>query len=145
MTVEELRNPVHNLKLMEELTEDLRNKLGLVLLKISEMRRVPKGASWLREKEHTPNKGYILVKGSAVVRKGDAPEIACQAPQLFGEMMQFNPTGVRTATVVTSEPCVVLRFLWDDFWAATEKELTPEENEQVRSVLQSLAWEHFMQ
>ena len=57
--------------------------------------------------------------------------------------MQFSTGGVRTATVAAAENCIVLRFLWDDFWSAVAKAFPADAQETIRAAVQTLAWAHF--
>ncbi len=127
---------------MREFREELRTELAAVLLGISEARRVPKGCTWIREHEHAKNKGFVLLKGTAKILKSDTPEILCRAPELIGEMMQFSPLHERTATVLAAENCVVLQFIWDDFWARVEAQFPQAARQQIRSAVEGLAWTH---
>ena len=57
--------------------------------------------------------------------------------------MQFNPRGLRTATVTASMDSVVMQFSWDDFWAALDKRLSPDDQAKVREAIEGYAWRHF--
>jgi len=138
-----VRTNLNNLRFMPNLTADLREKLIDILLRISTQRSVPNGTDFIHEEEHIDNKGYILLDGAILVRKLEHQDIKCVAPELIGEMQQFNPSQTRTATLTTSMPSTMLRFQWDEFWAATQQDLTPPEVESVRKTLETYAWEHF--
>ena len=138
----ELRTAILDVAFMRHFSEDLRGKVAVLFQEVAALRRVPKNAAWIRQNEPAENKGYLLVEGAVAIQKPDAPEISCEAPELLGEMMQFNPTHLRTATVVAMRDCVVLQFLWDDFWARTRQRLSEPEQEKVRQVLEEVAWEH---
>jgi CRP-like cAMP-binding protein len=142
MASDEIRQSILALEFMRGLPADLRARLAELLEKISDVKKVPEGGTWIREGEHGPNKGYVLLKGEVEVRKSDSPDIDCQAPQLLGEMMQFTPAHLRTATVVAATDCVVLRFLWDDFWAETGRVLSESEFDVVKEALKDVAWGH---
>jgi len=142
MISKELRDSLLDLKCLAALPKALREKAVDILVVVSEPRSVPKGGVWLREGEPTKNKGFILLKGTAVIKRSDAPPLKCKAPELLGEMMQFNPAGVRTATVSAGEDSIVMRFMWEDFWAIVEKNLQDDEAEKIRDAMKELAWEH---
>jgi len=143
MNPKENRELVLKLRFMAVLPEGLKNKVADTLLAISKPRSVPKGGAWIREGEVTKNKGYILLAGRVGIRKSNAPEAVCEAPELLGEIMQFSEAGARTATVVTLEDCTVLRFMWDDFWSTIESKVSPKEQIDVKQAIESLAWQHF--
>ncbi len=138
-----VRSNLNNLRFMPNLTTDLREKLIDILLRISAQRSVAKGTDFIHEEEHVDNKGYILLEGAILVRKLEHQDIKCDAPELIGEMQQFNPTQTRTATLITSMPSTMLRFQWNEFWSEAQQELTPAEVESVRKTLETYAWEHF--
>lgn len=143
MDDKEVCKTICQLRFMQELPEDLREKVSAILQGISELRTVPQGKTWIREGEHTQNKGYILLKGSVGIRKADYPAHAEDAPELLGEIMQFNPAHLRAATVVAAEDSVLMSFLWDDFWASTARALPGPDQEKVKAAVGTFAWEHF--
>jgi CRP-like cAMP-binding protein len=145
MTSKEIRDAVLRVRTVAGLSEELRGQVAEILLTVSQPRSVAKGTVWLHEGEHTENKGYILLKGAVGIQKSESPPVECRGPELLGEMMQFNPLHLRTATVVTLEDSVVLRFLWDDFWALTAKQLSASDQEKVKDAVKDLAWRHFVE
>ncbi len=143
MDSDQVRENIRKLRFMPDLSVDLREKFIDILLRISALRSLPKGTDFIHEEEHIDNKGYILLEGAILVRKAEHQDMKCDAPELIGEMQQFNPTHTRTATLITSMPSTVLRFQWDEFWNAAKQELTPPEVDTVRQTLETHAWEHF--
>ena len=143
MDSSEVDSVLREMKFMQRLPEGLRGNVAVILQEVSELRSVPEGAAWVREGEQTQNKGYILVKGAVAIQKTGAPEHLESAPELLGEIMQFNPVQLRTATVVATEDCVVMRFFWDDFWAKIKDSLSEGDEETVKAAIESFAWEHF--
>ena len=121
MELRDYRDKISALGFMNELTHQLRQDTVEVLIQVGKLRRVPKGGIWIREGEHSANKGYILLKGKVCIQKSDHPDLECETPELLGEMMQFNPAHLRTATVKAVTDCIVMRFIWDDFWNASEQ------------------------
>lgn len=144
MKPEETRKTIGNIKFMQELPEQLREKAIDLFEQASEQRSVPKDAVFIHAQEQTQNKGFLLLKGSVSIQKPDAPEVTCTAPELLGEMMQLTPAKVRTATVSAAEDCVVMRFDWADLWAKAGVLLTPEEQAQLDEAIKSLAWDHLV-
>ncbi len=98
-----------------DLPPDLREKTAHVLLAIGDLRKAAAGDTWIREGEHSENKGYVLLKGTVAIIRDEQPRAECDAPALLGEMMQFNPREHRLATITALTKCTVLRFSWDVF------------------------------
>lgn len=144
MDIDEVRAKIGGLRIMHGLGHDLQEKLVDLFQSISAPRAVPAGGVFIHEREHVDNKGYILLQGAVLVRKEGFPDVKCKPPELIGEIMQFNPAGVRTATCIGAIDSVVLRFKWDDFWDRAEKDLTADELARVRETLEEQAWEHFL-
>ncbi|NUM53242.1 MAG: hypothetical protein HUU46_06335 [Candidatus Hydrogenedentes bacterium] len=144
MDMDEVRTKIKGLRIMHGLDDALQEKLTDLLQSISAPRVVPAGGVFIHEHEHVDNKGYILLEGRVLVRKEGFPDVVCKAPELIGEIMQFNPAGVRTATCAGAVESIVLRFMWDEFWTRAEKILSEEELKQVKETLETQAWEHFL-
>ena len=139
----EVHRVLREMKFMRELSGELRDKVASIFQAISEFRKVPLGKTWIREGEKSESKGYILVKGSVAIRKVDSQQHLEDAPELIGEVMQFNPAHARTASVVATEECAVLCFDWDSFWAKTKETLSDSDEKLVKTAVESFAWEHF--
>ena len=142
MKPEDYRAAVTNLAFMKELPGELREKVAAVFDEVGVLRAAPKGMAWLRQGEHTPDKGYLLLQGTAAIRKMEHPEFSCEAPELLGEIMQFDPRHLRSATVSAATDCVLLRFMWPSFWEACEDHLTQDECSTVKTAIESCAWSH---
>jgi CRP-like cAMP-binding protein len=143
MNPDDVHDAMCKMSFMHALPAELKSKVARILQNISKLRRVPLGTAWLREGEHSENKGYILLEGAVSIRKQDSLGHSEDAPELLGEIMQFNPQQMRTATVVATEDCVVMRFVWDEFWERAEESLSAPEQEKVKTALEGFAWEHF--
>ncbi len=139
----EIHKKLMQLQIMQSFEPELRNQLAALIQVVSEPRKVPQGGIWIRQGEHEPNKGYILLEGEVAITKPDAPEIVCQAPELLGEAQQFTPGHVRTASVTATKDSTVLRFSWEDFWEKAAELLEKEDREHIRESLKNLAWQHF--
>lgn len=127
-----------------DLPGDLREKIAHVLLSIGAPRKAAAGDTWIREGEHTENKGYVLLRGTVAIIREEHPKAQCEAPALLGEMMQFNPQEHRLATVTALTRCTVLRFSWDDFWKAAETQFDDVERATIKKLVEQYAWERFM-
>ena len=143
MGPEEIRATVLEVPFVTEFERPVRETLASLLQEVSEVRRLRKGHRMTREGSRGRNRGFILISGSVRIQKADVPDIKARAPELLGEVMQFNPKKMRTATVTAHEDCVVLRFMWDDFWDAVGRYFPEEDQTKVRSRLEQRAWEHF--
>ena len=144
MDMDEVRIKIRDLRIMKGLDDPLVEKLTDLLQSISAPRVVPAGGVFIHEREHVDNKGYILLQGAVLVRKTGFPDITCKAPELIGEIMQFNPAGVRTATCAGAVESIVLRFMWDEFWQKAEQILSADELAKLKEKLETQAWEHFL-
>jgi CRP-like cAMP-binding protein len=143
MDSEELGRVLHDMAFMQSLPEPLRGEVSRILQSISVLRTIPLGDAWIREGEKTKNMGYILVQGSVAIRKASGQQHAEEAPELIGEIIQYNPAHSRAATVVATADCVVMRFEWDEFWVKCGESLSDGELQSLRSAVESFAWEHF--
>ena len=143
MELRDYRDAFLKLGFMAELTHQLRQDTVEVLIQVGKLRSVPKGGLWIREGEHTTNKGYVLLQGTVCIQKSGHPDIECEAPELLGEMMQFNPAHSRTATIKAMTDCIVMRFIWDDFWDASKQYFSSSDQEELKNAVESCAWSHF--
>lgn len=134
---------IQQLKVFAPLGVPLRQTVADLMVSIGVLRRINKGTTWMKSGVPSENKGYILLQGSANIRKLNAPESSCIAPELLGEGMQYNPTHTRTASVTATEDCAVLRFEWEEFWKVIGETLSDEQQAEVRKAIEECAWEHF--
>jgi len=143
MDSDELRRILHDMAFMKSIPEPLQGEVSRILQSISVLKTVPLGDTWIREGEKTKSLGYILIKGSVAIRKASGQQHAEDAPELIGEIIQYNPAHSRAATVVATADCVVMRFEWDDFWAKCGKSLSESDLKSLKGAIESFAWEHF--
>jgi len=136
---------IERLRVLEDLPSPLRSDVAAIFERISALRSVPAGGLWIREHDKAENKGFILLQGTAIVRKTGSPDLEIEAPELLGETMQFTETQERTATVTATSDCAVMRFMWDDFWREVESTFDPVDQERIRSAVSELAWRHLAQ
>lgn len=137
------RNEILNLRFMGSLPSGLRDQLADIFLEISQNARLGQMTVMFTEGESGSDTGYILLSGEVEVRKSTSPPLVCQVPELLGEMMQFNPSKKRTATVETLGEVQALRFSWSKFQETCERYLSSSDQEKVHQTLESYAWEHF--
>ena len=139
----DIHEAILRVPIVAEFAHPVRETLSTLLQEISEARRLRKGHRMTREGSRGRNRGFILLSGSVRIQKSDVPDSKARAPELLGEVMQFNPKRMRIATVIAHEDCLVLRFMWDDFWDAVVRYFNAEEQATVRGQLERRAWEHF--
>ena len=94
----------------------LRDHIAEILVNISKPRVLKKGERLYAEGAIDDNTGAILVDGGLLVSYGREHEttVLLQAPEMVGEMQQFNKYGTRTATVSAGMTATVLEFAWHD-------------------------------
>ena len=129
--------------IVAEFAQPIRETFATLVQEISEVRRLRKGHRMTREGSRGRNRGFILLSGSVRIHKSEMLDAKVHAPELLGEVMQFNPKRLRVATVLAHEDCLVLRFMWDDFWDAAARYFAPDDLATVRGALERRAWEHF--
>ena len=139
----EIHEAIVQVPFVAEFSQSERETLAALFLEISEMRRLRKGHRMTREGSRGRDRGFILLTGSVRIQKSDTPDSKSQGPEMLGEVMQFNPKKMRVATVIAHEDCLVLRFMWNDFWEALSRYFEAEEQTKVREALERRAWEHF--
>lgn len=143
MGPQEIHEAIVHIPIVEEFAAPVRETLSALIQEVSEVRRLRKGHRMTREGSRGRNRGFVLLSGSVRIQKSDMPDSKAKAPELLGEVMQFNPKKMRVATVFAHEDCLVLRFMWDDFWDAVARYFDPGDQKHVREVLERRAWEHF--
>lgn len=137
-----LRNTIDNMSITRQLPESLRQRFVVTLLGVSNNIQVSDGEKLFTEGEKTSELAYVLVTGTVDVTKSTTPTVTVQAPDLFGEMQQINPEGVRTATVVVRDVATLLQFSWNDFFSLALTLFNEQEMAQLRQALEELAWSH---
>lgn len=98
----------------------LRKQLADILSDIGKVRVLKKGELLYAEGAVDDNTGAIVIDGALTVAFGTKTPVFVQAPELVGEMQQFNKYGTRTATVCAKDPTTVLEFAWHDFVARVQ-------------------------
>lgn len=140
---EDYRQTLLSVGAWRELPLLLRHAVVEILLTVGEVRSIPKKGIWLKEASLTKNKGYVLLEGRALVRRDEHGQLEVTSPSLIGEMMQFNPAGLRTATVSSITSCFVLKFSWEDFWQKVAERLDDQDSEAVRNSIVRHSWIRF--
>ncbi len=104
-----------------------------------------KGTVLFTEGDKPTDQGIVVLTGAVSIHKPGAPELEQPAPELLGEMTRFNPTGHRTATVTTSQPCSLLRFAWPNFEKVARRRMSEADFTALMKALEEYAWQHFTQ
>ncbi len=128
---------------IESLPDSTRDGLTRIIVGVSSPETMEAGAVLFTQGEPGTDDGYFLVKGDIEVKKSGAAAAQIQAPELLGEMKQFNPVGLRTATVTAVTALELLAFKWIELQDALEAGLSADAFQAVEQALESYAWEHF--
>ena len=139
----EIHEAIIRVPFVAEFSPSERETLASLFQEISEVRRLRKGHRMTREGSRGRDRGFILLTGTVRIQKADMPDSKGHAPELLGEVRQFNPKKTRIATVIETEDCPMLRLRWNDFWEALARYFEADEQTKVREALERRAWEHF--
>jgi hypothetical protein len=115
MDMDKVRELILKVPVIESLPGDLGIKVTDVIVDIGVVRRVAEGQVMTRENKHGKNRGFVLLKGIIGIQKAEVPYTKCRPPELLGEVMQFNPKGMRTATLTARE--ALEERAWEHFTA----------------------------
>jgi CRP-like cAMP-binding protein len=119
----------------------LRARLAEIISSIGEPRVLKKDEVLYAKGAEDENTGAVLVDGALTVSSDDGPLLTVTAPDLLGEMLQFDSYGQRTATVTAAGPATVLEFRWHDFIARVRDTpaITHEDQALLKRSLESYA------
>ena len=127
------------------LAPPLRGQVADILAGISQTRVLRKGEQLYAEGAEDPNTGAILVDGTLLVAAGTRETVTVTAPELLGEMQQYNAYGARTATVCAKDTATVLEFSWHDFVARIKDRpnINHADHAHIRDALEKVAGDRF--
>jgi len=145
MEPEQAIEVITKISFMQDLKPDTRKKLAAIFSVLGPVESVPVSTVLFRKGEKADDRGVILLEGRIGVDKDDSPEITAEAPQLLGEMSQFSPNKVRTATVSADTELKAIQFKWADFKTRAQESLSTDELNDLFNALEDYAWEHFTQ
>lgn len=114
------KDKIQSVPLIASFTPALRTQLVDILVDIGKVRVLKKGEQLYAEGAADDNTGAIVLDGDLIVAFGSNQPVFVKAPELVGEMQQFNKYGTRTATVCAKDPTVLLEFAWHDFVARVQ-------------------------
>jgi CRP-like cAMP-binding protein len=144
METDEIQNLLCGLPFMLDMPESLKQRVGIILLDISDLETIDVGAELFREGDRASQDGYIVLSGSVRVEKSYAKSSTAYAPVLLGEVKQFNPRSERTATVRANEDLDALHFDWTKFNNAVHARLDATDQDVLRKSLLNYAWLHLL-
>ncbi len=131
------------LPLFEGLEEACRKPIAELLLRLSREMTLDDGEQLIQEGALGGTAGFILMAGQVLVERSGAAPITVCAPALLGEMQQFNPQSLRTASVCAQGEAVVLRFGWQELYAQARLELEETIQGLLLGAIERCVWERF--
>jgi len=137
--LEPLRARLQEVPVFAAMSEDLRQRVAMVLLWCGELEDCTAGRLLFVEGERDDSHGCILLDGKVEVLKREGPTKRLFAPELMGEMHLFGVDFARTATVKTLGQVTVLRFSWDEVRTMAEAVLRPSEMDDLVLALSARA------
>jgi hypothetical protein len=139
MTLSEYRKRLLHIPFVIDLPEPMRERVAMFLLWIGQPAQFSVGDALFIQDDEDENTGCILLQGEVEILRAGRGVVRAQAPELLGEMQQFEPTAQRTATVRVSETAQTLLFSWHDFVAYAAVVLNCDEQLVLREVIRASA------
>lgn len=145
MAVDQFRDRISEIPILQTLPSDLRLRLSDIFIGVSSERTLEAGGVVYEKDMEDENTGAIVIEGSLEVHADHDHIFQITAPNIVGEMQQLNEFGQRTATVSATEKAVLLDFSWNDFVRALMEHaaITKDERSKVRDVFAGLAGDRF--
>lgn len=103
--------------LFQQLDPKLREVLADIVSDIGTERTLQAGEILYEKDAEDPITGAVLIDGALEASADGEKAVEVDAPELVGEMQQFDPYGRRTATVRAKESVTIIEFAWHDFVA----------------------------
>lgn len=143
MSESDRREKISVVPMFQSLELPLRQELSDILIEVSTERVMESGDVLYERDDEEGNTGAILVEGLLEIRGDDDHLIEVSAPDLVGEIQQFNEFGQRTATVTAKTEAVVLEFPWHEFVSRLNERATISDTDrtEVKKVLATFAGE----
>lgn len=137
------REKISVVPMFQTLELPLRQELSDILIEVSTERVMESGDVLYERDDEEGNTGAILVEGLLEIRGDDDHLLEVSAPDLVGEIQQFNEFGQRTATVTAKTEAVVLEFPWHEFVLRLNERATISDTDrtEVKKVLATFAGE----
>jgi CRP-like cAMP-binding protein len=118
-----------------KLNTGLKGRLAEIVTSISRPRVLTPGEILYEQGAEDESTGAVLVEGALTVTAEGGPSLTVSAPDLMGEMQQFDQYGQRTATVKAPGAATVLEFSWHEFVSRVRE--TPSIGKEDQSALKS--------
>ncbi len=134
MDLGEYKAQAMQVPMFEELAEDTRESVCRILLQIATRTDLAAGGVLYAKGEEEKGTGALLVAGALLVGAGAAGPLTINAPDILGEMQQFDEYGQRAADVTAAEDAVVLEFPWEDFVGVALSVLSQEAQIEVKAM-----------
>ena len=141
MAVDQFRDRVIEIPMLQALSLELRRRLSDILVDISSERTVEAGGVVYEKGSEDENTGAILIEGALEARGDPDHKFRVSAPNIVGEMQQLNEFGQRTATVSVIKKAVLLEFSWNDFVRTLSEHavITQDERAKIKEAFKECA------
>ena len=143
MTRSEELGQLKNLPLVQHMPDETRERVATLFLDVSEPVAWVEDNTLLHQGWLGGDAGFVLLRGQVEINKEGEDPIVVSAPAILGEMQQFNPRSLRTATVRLMGTAKVLRFVWRELYAQAREHLTEAEQNLLMDGIEQSAWERF--
>ncbi len=134
---------VRRLPLVAAMPPATQDNLAGLFVDVSEVVPLTPGEALIHEGALGGSAGYLLLEGAVEVTRECAPAVQLKAPALFGEMQQFNPQALRTATVTPTAPGSALKFTWQELYTRARDALSKADQEHFANAIEESVWERF--
>lgn len=145
MEDQEISLHIASISALEELPKALRKQVADVLIAVSKHVKVSAETVLFKRGDDQSSNGIVLLSGSVRVDPETGKSLSVSAPELLGEMQQFDVTSRRLATVTAETDCDVLLFEWHDLVHHAMQRFTRNEQVAVREALRHVAGERLQQ
>lgn len=145
METVEILDTLMNLPLLSSLPDDARGRTAKLIHTVSKLVTHSDGEALLRKESLGAGTGFVLVQGKVRVKKDDSDDIELAAPALLGEMQQFNPRALRSASVFSSGCTTALTFTWQALYDRVKEDLSMSEQMALMDSIERTVWKRFEQ
>lgn len=143
MTQSEDLQTLGGLPLVQHMPDETKERVASLLLDVSTLLTSFEDNTLLHQGWLGGDSGFVLLQGNVEIDREGASPVSMSAPALLGEMLQFNPRALRTATVLVKGEARVLRFVWQELYAQARQRLTETEQNMLMDGIEHSAWERF--
>lgn len=143
MTPSEDLRKLSELPLVQNMPDETKERVATLLLDVSKPVTWFEDDTLLHQGWLGGDAGFVLLEGNVEINKEGEDPIVVSAPALLGEMHQFNPRALRTATVRVVGEVRILRFVWQELYAKARQRLAEAEQNMLMDGIEHSAWERF--